>query len=93
MKEYGCFKLVHFSKKLSRLSSAGAETQASGSHCLVNFQSILDCFIPHFKLKYENSENVKADRINMVVFNLHQIKRRAFYLGHPVGKFKMIMWN
>ena len=40
--------------------------------------------MPHFTLKYEDSENVKADHVNTVVFNLHQIKRRAFFLGHPV---------
>ena len=27
---------------------------------------------------------MKADRVNTVVFNLHQIKRWAFFLGHPV---------
>ena len=51
-----------------------------------NFQRFLDCFIPNFKLKYEDSENIKADRFSTVVFNLHQIKRRAFILGHPVSK-------
>ena len=45
----------------------------------MNFQPILDCFIPNFKWKYENLENTKADRVNTVVFNLHQIKRRAFF--------------
>ena len=34
--------------------------------------------MPNFELKYENSENTKADRVNTVVFNLHQIKCRAF---------------
>ena len=34
--------------------------------------------------KYEDSENVKADRVSTVIVNLHQIKRRAFCLGHPV---------
>ena len=38
----------------------------------------------NFKLKYEDSENIKADRVNTVVFNLYQIKRGRF-LGHPVG--------
>ena len=33
------------------------------------------CFIPNFKLKYEDSENTKADRVNTVVFNLQQIRR------------------
>ena len=49
-----------------------------------NCQPILDCFIPNFKLKYEDSENIKADRVNTVVFNLHPIKRRALFLGHSV---------
>ena len=75
---------MHFSKKSGRLSSAGAEIQALVSHCSANFQPILDCFIPNFKLKYEDSENIKVDCVNTVVFNLHQIKRRAcFFFGTP----------
>ena len=35
--------------------------------------------MPNFKLKYEDSENIKADLVNTVVFNLHRIKRRAFF--------------
>ena len=30
----------------------------------------------HFKFKYEDSENIKAGRVNTVVLNLHQIKKR-----------------
>ena len=71
---------LHFSKNLVICSSAGPKILAFGSHCLANFQPILDCFIPNFKLKYEDSENIKADRVNTVVFNLRQIKRRAFFL-------------
>ena len=33
---------------------------------------------------YEDSENIKAGCVSTVVFNLHQIKRRAFFLEHPV---------
>ena len=44
----------------------------------------MDCFIPNFKLKYADPESIKADRVNVVVFKLHKIKRRAFFLGHPV---------
>ena len=66
------------------MSSAGPEILAFVSHCLANFQPILDCFIQNFKLKYEDSENVKADRINTVVSNSHQTNRRAFYWGHLV---------
>ena len=75
---------MHFSKKSGRLSSAGPEIQAFVSHCLANVQPILDCSVSNFMLKYDDSENVKADRVNTVVVSLHQIKRRAFYLGHPV---------
>ena len=75
---------MHFSKKSGGLSSAGPKILAFGSHCSANFQMVLDCFIPNFKLKYDNSGNIKADCINTVVFSLHQIKRRAFFLGHPV---------
>ena len=41
----------------------------------------------HFKLKYEDSQNVKADFVNRVFFSLHQIKRGAFVLGHPVDNY------
>ena len=51
--KYGCFKLVHFSKKLGRLSAAGSEILAFGSH---------------------SSAKLKTDRVNNVVFHLHQIK-------------------
>ena len=77
------FKLVYLSKKSGRLSSAGPEIQAFVSHCLANFYSILDCFTPNFKLKYQDLENAKADHVNTVAFNLHQIKRRAFIFGTP----------
>ena len=57
---------------------------AFSSHCSAKFQLILNCFIPNFKLKYEDSENIKSDPVSTVGFNLHQIKRRALFLGHPV---------
>ena len=69
---------MHFSTK-SGLLSAGPEILAFGSHCSANVQPILKCFITNFKLKYEDLENVKADCINTVVFNRHQIKRRRFF--------------
>ena len=73
-----------FSKKSGRLSSVGPEILAFISRCLIDFQPILDCFIPNFELKYEYSENIKTDRVNKVVFNLHQIKFRPFFfLRHP----------
>ena len=68
-----------FRKKLGRLSSTGSEILTFGSHCSANFQPILDCFIPKFKLEYDNLENIKTDYVNTVVFNLHQIKRLKFF--------------
>ena len=41
------------------MSSAGPEILGFVSHCLANFQPILDCFIQNFKLKYEDLKNVK----------------------------------
>ena len=82
--QYGCLKLVHLSKKSGCLSSRGSEVLTFGSHCSANFQPILDCFIPKFKLEYDNSENIKTDHVNAVVLNLHQIKRLKFFLEQPV---------
>ena len=82
--QYGCLKLVHFSKKSGHLSSKGSEILTFGSFCSANFQPILDCFIPKFKLEYDDLENIKTDRVNAVVFNLHQIKLLKFFFGHPV---------
>ena len=75
---------MHFSKKSGRLSSTGSEILTFGSYCSANFQLILDFFIPKFKLEYDDLENIKTVRGNAVVFNLHQIKRLKFFLGHPV---------
>ena len=63
---------MHFPKKSGHLSSAGPEILVFVSHCSANFQPILNCFETNFKLKYEDSENIKADRVNAVVFNLNQ---------------------
>ena len=69
----------------------GLKNLAFVSHCLANFQPILDCFISNFDLKYEASENIKAGGVNTVVFNLRQIKRQAFF-GTP-GCLFYIMKN
>ena len=73
-----------FSKKLGRLSSVGPEMLAFGSHRSAKFQLILDCCIPNIKLKHEDSENIKTDDADRVVFNLLQVKQRKFFWGHPV---------
>ena len=70
---------MHFPKKSGRLSSTGSEILTFGSHCSANFQPVLDCFIPKFKLEYDDLENIKADCVNAVVFDLHQIKRLKFF--------------
>ena len=68
-----------FSEKSGRLSSTGSEILDVGSNCSANFQPILDCFIPKFKLKYEDLQNVKIDSVSTVVFNLLQIKQSKFF--------------
>ena len=44
------------------------------------------CFAPKFKFEYDDLENIKTDCVNAVVFNLHQIKRLKFLLGHLVDR-------
>ena len=80
---------MHFSKNLVVCSSAGPKILAFSSHCSANFQLILDCFVPNLKLKYEDSENIKADRVSIVVFNVHQIKRRAFFWDTRLTGFQV----
>ena len=87
--QYGCFKLVQFSKKSGRLSLTGSEILTFGSYCSANFQPILDCFIPKFKLEYDDLQNIETDYVNTVVLNSHQIKRLKFFLGHPVYQSTM----
>ena len=70
---------MHFSKKSGCRSSAGPEILAYVSHCSVKFQPILNCFISHSKLKYEDLGYTKTGRVNTFVLNLWQIKRRVFF--------------
>ena len=84
IKQYGCFKLMRFSKIMGPSVFEGPKILAFGSNSMARFQSILDCFIPHFKLKCEDLENIKTNRVTTLAFNLHQIKPRAFFMGHPV---------
>ena len=90
-KQYGCFKSVHFSKNLVVCSLAGPKIFRFCSHCPANFQPILDWFIPNFKLKYEDSENIKADRVSTLVFNLHQIKRRPIFWNNRYTSRKSLI--
>ena len=43
-----------FLKKSGRLSSEDHEILAFVSQCSASFRPILDCFIPKFKVKYED---------------------------------------
>ena len=88
--QYRCLKLVHFSKKSGRLSLAGSEILTFGSHCSANFQPSLDCFIPKFKLEYDDLENIKADRVNAVVLNSHQIKQLKLFFGTPDTRLRFV---
>ena len=60
-----------FRQKSGCLSSTASEILTFGRHCSANFEPILNCFIPKFKLEYDDSENIKTDGVNTVVFNLH----------------------
>ena len=72
-----------FFGKSGRLSSVGSKILAFGGHCSANFQPILDCFTPTFKLKYYDLENIKTGRGNTVVFKLHKTKQSKFFFGTP----------
>ena len=67
---------MNFLKKSGRLSSAGPEILAFVSHCSANFQPILDFFIPNFKLKYEDSGNIK--------YKLTSNQTSGVFMGHLV---------
>ena len=47
----------------------GPEIFAFVSHYSANFLPILDSFIPNFKLKYEDSENIITDNNEISVNN------------------------
>ena len=83
IKQYDRFKSVHFPEISGRLSSAVPKILAFVSHFSGKFKPVLDCLVPSFKLKCQDSENINGDCVNVVVFNLRQIKRRAIF-GHPV---------
>ena len=61
------------------MSSGNPEIAAFGSHCSAKFRPVLNWFIPNIKLKSEDSENLKTNCVNTVVFNLHRTKQRKFF--------------
>ena len=72
---------MHFLKKLGRLSISGSKIFSFRQPFLGELSPNLDCFITNFKLKFEDSENIKADRVDTVVFSLHQTKCWAVLFG------------
>ena len=82
--QYGYLKLVHFLKKSGRLSSRGSEILTFGNHCSANFQPILDCFIPKFKLEYDDLENIKNGSSKCCRFQFTSNQKFKVFLGHPV---------
>ena len=71
--------MTHLLKKSGCVSSTGSEILAFSSQSSANFRLILDYFIPKFKLKYEDLENIKRGHVNAVVFNLHEIKQLKLF--------------
>ena len=65
------FPVCDYEKHLIDCSLVGPKILVFGSHSSANLQLILDCFIPNFKFKYENSENIKADGVNTVVLSVY----------------------
>ena len=62
-----------------------------GLHGIITFwEKDPEATLPNFK--YGDSEIKKADRVNRVVFSLHQIKCRAFFFGKPVvNKYSAVL--
>ena len=77
---------MRFSKNLIVCSSAGPKILGFSSYCLTNFQQILDCFIPNFKLKYEDSENIKGGPCKYSYFQLTSNQTLSVFLG-TLGTF------
>ena len=57
---------------------------------------MLDCFIPNLKLKYEDSENIKTERVNAVDLTYIKLNRGTFldtrYFGLGGGESTSIRW-
>ena len=70
---------LHFSRKSCCLSSGGPEIAGFHSHYSANFPPTLSWFISNVKLKYEDSDDIKTDRENTLIFNLHDKNRGTFY--------------
>ena len=71
-----------FRKKSGRRSSAGTEILNFHWPLLSELLTDFGLFYTKIKLKCEDLENIKADRVDTVVFNLHQTKRQALF-GTP----------
>ena len=75
---------MHFSKRSDRLLSSSPEFFAFVSHCPAKFQPIFVCFIPSFKLKYEESQKYKSRSFKYSRFQFTSNQTSGDFLGHPV---------
>jgi predicted transcriptional regulator of viral defense system len=54
----------------------------------VNIAQIFKCYISKSKLALSEYNITYLSAIAFIVFTLHEIKQRKFFLGHPVGAQK-----
>ena len=78
---------MHFPKDLVVCSSVGREILAFGSHWLAKFQPILSCLIPNFKLKYEDSEDIRSRSCKCSRFQFASNQTSGVYVGTP-GRYQ-----
>ena len=87
MKLYACEK--HARKNADSYLSFSSHTSPCFSERLASVaiarRTDFGLFIPNFKSKFDNSENIKADCVTTVVSNLPQFKQRNFF--GTVGSF------
>ena len=81
-----------FRKNQVVCSLAGPKLLVFGSHSSANFQPILYCFVPNFKLKCEDSENIKADRVDKIQsFSIYVKSNVGRFLEHPAKYIHRLM--
>ena len=62
-----CFKSMNFPKNGVACRQQVLKFSLSVGIYSANFQQILDFFTPNFRLKYENLEDIKTDRVNITI--------------------------
>ena len=82
-----------FLKKSGCLSSTGPKLLTFGSHCSANFQPILDCFVPKFKLEYVDLENGKKQMCKYSRFQLTSDQTVKVFFGTPDSFQLTVAWS